>query len=67
MRYIIIPLIIFLYLYWSYKSIKELIRVEWKLSAIRDKEYPIVYVFLHIMCIILILGLLSIKFCIDNW
>lgn len=32
MRYIILPLLIIGYIVWSYKSIKELIRVNWAIG-----------------------------------
>ena len=67
MRYIIIPLLISLYLYWSYKSIKDILKVGFTLSAGSNREYTVLYIFFHAIGMFLTLGVLSIQFCIKNW
>ncbi len=51
MRYIIIPLLIILYFYWSYKSIREIKDNNWKIVSPIVGKHSFMWYALH--CIII--------------
>lgn len=65
MRYIIIPLLIILYIIWSYKSIKDMIK-SYKNDTYHE-EYTVFWIICHVITIfgyLIGVGLVSI---INNW
>ena len=73
MRYIIIPLIIILYLIWSYKSIKDIYKTYkryGRFNIFKDyylNDYSMIYLIVHIMCLVISIALCAIHFIIKYW
>ena len=67
MRYIFLPILAIGYLYWCYWSIKELIRVKWKIEPYNWSEpchsLAVMWVFVHIAMALMTIGILI----LENW
>ena len=62
MRYIIIPLLIILYGWWTIASIKEVIN-----NYNYPRDYAAIYVVSHIFIAAIVALFYSIQFCWEHW